>query len=376
MSAKDTIEVLAVEGTTVEAERDAFVERILQAVSGTFDIFAIYIGHQLGLYRALAEDKGGWLTSSELAAHTGTHERYVREWIEQQTVTGVLEVEDESVGAVERRFRLRAGHVEVLTEADSLNYLAPLVQLLVGVAHPVSSVLDAFRTGGGVPLSEYGIDFLEGQGAVNRASYLFQLGSEWLPAMPDVHTRLQADPPARVADIGSGAGWSSIGIAKTYPKVQVDGYDLDEPSVEVAKVNAAEMGLADRVSFHVKDAGDVRLGEAYDLVTALECIHDMADPVSALRTMRRLAGDTGAVLVVDERVGDYFTAKGNDVERMMYGWSILHCLPVGMADQPSVGTGTVMRADTLRQYAREAGFKEVEVLPIENYFFRFYRLYS
>jgi 2-polyprenyl-3-methyl-5-hydroxy-6-metoxy-1,4-benzoquinol methylase len=133
-------------------------------------------------------------------------------------------------------------------------------------------------------------------------------------------------------------------------------------------------GMADRVNFQVRDAGDSSLAGQYDLVTAFECVHDMSNPVGALQTMRRLAKQNGAVLIVDERVGDTFTAKGNDVEWMMYGWSILHCLPVGMVDQPSAGTGTVMRADTLRGYAAEAGFRDVEILPIENFFFRFYRL--
>jgi hypothetical protein len=100
----------------------------------------------------------------------------------------------------------------------------------------------------------------------------------------------------------------------------------------------------------------------------------MSNPVGALRTMRRLAKQDGSVLIVDERVGDAFTAKGNDVEWMMYGWSILHCLPVGMTADNAAGTGTVMRTDTLRGYATEAGFRNVEVLPIENFFFRFYRL--
>jgi hypothetical protein len=100
----------------------------------------------------------------------------------------------------------------------------------------------------------------------------------------------------------------------------------------------------------------------------------MSNPVGALQTMRRLLKERGSVLIVDERVGEAFTAKGNDVEWMMYGWSILHCLPVGMVDQPAAGTGTVMRADTLKQYAMEAGFTGFEILPIEHYFFRFYRL--
>jgi alanine-alpha-ketoisovalerate/valine-pyruvate aminotransferase len=128
------------------------------------------------------------------------------------------------------------------------------------------------------------------------------------------------------------------------------------------------------VHFQVRDVGDPALAGKYDLVTAFECVHDLSNPVGALRMMRQLAGENGTVLIVDERVGDTFTATGYDVEWMMYGWSILHCLPVGMVGTPAVGTGTVMRTDTLRKYATEAGFSNVEVLPIENFFFRFYRL--
>jgi hypothetical protein len=100
----------------------------------------------------------------------------------------------------------------------------------------------------------------------------------------------------------------------------------------------------------------------------------MAQPVSALRAMRQLTGDRGAVVIVDERVGETFTAEGTGVEWLMYGWSVLHCLPAGMADTPSAETGTVMRPETLRRYAREAGFRDLEILPIDHLFFRFYRL--
>jgi 2-polyprenyl-3-methyl-5-hydroxy-6-metoxy-1,4-benzoquinol methylase len=211
---------------------------------------------------------------------------------------------------------------------------------------------------------------------MNRAAFLHQLGNEWLPLIPDVDARLQADPPARVADVGCGAGWSSIGIARSYPKVRVDGLDTDAPAIALARTNAEQMGVADRVGFHARNAADLALAGRYDLVTAFECIHDMSDPVSVLSAMRRLLAPEGAMLIVDERVADTFMGDGNDVEWMMYGWSILNCLPTGMADQPSAATGTVMRPDTLRRYATEAGFSRVEDLPIENYFFRFYRLYQ
>jgi 2-polyprenyl-3-methyl-5-hydroxy-6-metoxy-1,4-benzoquinol methylase len=354
------------------AQRDAFLERMLTSASGVFEMFSIYIGDRLGFYQALAQ--GDALTSAELAARTATHERYAREWLEQQTVAGILEVEDAAAGDAARRFRLPPGHAEVLADRESLNYLTPLAQLLVGATRPLDALLGAYRTGGGVPYGDYGVDLREGQASMNRTMFLQQLGQEWLPAIPDIHARLQADPPARVADIGCGAGWSSIGIAQAYPKVHVDGYDLDAPSVELAQANAAAAGLAERVQFHVRDAGDPALAGQYNLVTAFECVHDMSNPVGALRAMRTLVGDGGAVMIVDERVGETFTPTGNEIEGMMYGWSVLHCLPVGMADQPSAATGTVMRPDTLRRYAREAGFRDVEILPIDNFFFRFYRL--
>ena len=362
-----------IEAEAIAQKRDAFVERLLQSAAGTFDIMSVYIGHSLGFYQALAA--GAPLTSTELASRTRTYERYAREWLEQQTVTGILAVEDASVEARSRKFYLPPGHNEVLVEKDSLNYLTPLAQLLVGAVHPMAALLEAYRTGGGVPYSHYGQDFLEGQAAMNRSMFLTQLGSEWLPAIPDVHARLQADPPARIADIGCGAGWSSLGIARAYPKAQVDGFDLDGPSIELARANLRETDLAGRVAFQVRDAGETQFTGRYDLVTAFECVHDMSNPAGVLRAMRNMVKDDGAVLVVDERVSDNFMGNGNEVEWMMYGWSILHCLAVGMADRPSVETGTVMRAETLQKYAQAAGFRRVEVLPIDNFFFRFYRLY-
>ncbi|MFC2030854.1 class I SAM-dependent methyltransferase [Chloroflexota bacterium] len=354
-------------------QRDAFVDRMLQSASGVFDIFTIYMGDRLGYYRALAN--GNPLTSAELASRTGTHERYTREWLEQQTVAGIVEVVDAQEDATARRFRLPAGHAQVLVERENLNYLAPLAQLVVGVTRPLDAVLDAYRHGGGVSLGAYGPDFLEGQAGINRSSFLYELGTEWLPAIPDIHARLQAEPPARIADIGCGVGWSSIGMARAYPSVKVDGFDLDAPSIERAQANALDSDLNGHLSFHVRDAGDPSLAGNYDLVIALECIHDMSDPVSALRSMRKLADPDGAVIIGDERVGETFTPTGNDVEWMMYGWSVLHCLPVGMADGNTVGTGAVMRAETLQHYALDAGFGRIEVLPIENFFFRFYRLH-
>jgi 2-polyprenyl-3-methyl-5-hydroxy-6-metoxy-1,4-benzoquinol methylase len=205
-------------------------------------------------------------------------------------------------------------------------------------------------------------------------SYVNLLGIEWLPAIPDVHARLQADPPARVADFGCGGGWSSIAIARAYPNVTVDGFDLEEPRVELARTNARAAGVEDRVRFHVQDVSRGDFGGTYDLVTGFEMLHDAGRPVDVLRSMRRLAGPSGAIIVMDERVGEEFAAPGDMLEQFFYGASVLYCLPAGLGDTPSAGTGAVMRPATLRKYASEAGFRDVEILDIPHDMWRFYRL--
>ena len=354
------------------AARDALAERIFGAALGAYEIMTVHLGDRLGLYRALRER--GEATPAELAAETSTHERYVREWLEQQAVAGILEVDDAGAAPDERRYRLPPGHAEVLIDRDSLAHVTPMARFGVSFASVLPAVEEAFRTGGGVPWEDYGELGRDAQGDANRPLFANLLGSEWLPAIQDVHERLEADPPARVADVACGAGWSGIAIARAYPKVRVDGYDLDEPSVELARANLVGTGVEDRVAFHLRDAGDPALAGSYQLVTVFEAIHDMSQPVEVLRALRGLVAEDGAVVVMDERVADVFTAPGDEVERLMYTYSVLCCLPVGLADTPSAGTGTVMRTDTLRRYAAEAGFADVEVLPIEHEVFRFYRL--
>jgi 2-polyprenyl-3-methyl-5-hydroxy-6-metoxy-1,4-benzoquinol methylase len=214
----------------------------------------------------------------------------------------------------------------------------------------------------------------KGQAAMNRPLFLHVLGQEYLPSIAELDAILRR-PRARLADLGCGGGWSSIGIARAYPAVSIDGFDLDEPTLAQAARAATAAGVSDRVRFRVADAA--ALSEAkrsYDLVTIFEALHDVPDPVGVLRAAMNMLRENGLVLVMDERVAEQFTAPGDDVERFMYGWSLPVCLPTGMAQQPSAATGTVMRRSTLEAYAREAGFRTTEVLPIENDFFRFYVL--
>jgi len=346
--------------------RDALVERLFGATLGAMDVLSVYLGDRLGLYRALA-DRGA-SSSQELAAATGLDERYLREWLEQQATTGILDLDDDG------RFTLPAGHDEALTDEASLNYAAPFGKLIVACVRPIDELLAAYRSGDGVPYADYGADLHEGQAEFTRPQFDHLLGSEWFPAIPDVHERLESDPPARVADVACGQGYSTMAIACAYPKAVVDGLDLDEASIAAAQENLAGSGLEDRVTFHHRDAADPGLQGRYDLVYIHEALHDMSYPVEVLRACRGLLAEGGTVVVGDERVADSFPALGDDTERFYYGFSILHCLPVGMVGDGAAGTGTVMRSDTVRRYAEEAGFGGFEVLPIENDFYRFYRL--
>jgi 2-polyprenyl-3-methyl-5-hydroxy-6-metoxy-1,4-benzoquinol methylase len=356
----------------VDQRRDALVERLFLATLGAMDVFAVYLGDRLGLYRALADR--GTLMSAELAEATGTHERYVREWLEQQAASGILEVDDPEAGAHERRYSLPPGHIEALLDETSLRYIAPVGKLMAACAKPLDSVLGAFRSGDGVPYSAYGTDLHQGQAEFTRPMFEHLLGSEWLPGIPDVHERLRADPPARVADVACGEGYSTLAIARAYPKVTVDGIDLDHASIEAARRHLEGSGVEDRVTFHRRDAADAELEGIYDLVYVHEALHDMSYPVDVLRACGRMLAEGGSVVIADERVADAFTAPADEMERLYYGFSILHCLPVGMVGEGAAGTGTVMRSDTVRRYAEEAGFGRFEVLPIENDFYRFYRL--
>ena len=353
-----------------EAERDAFADRLFRSALGYFDILSIHLGAILGLYRTLAE--AGPSTSKDLAERAGISERYAREWLEQQATAGILVAEVPSDGRV--RFELPAGHAEVLLDGDSLSFMGASVMQLMALRGAFDQVVEAFRSGGGVPYDAYGVDGVEGQGGANRPVFLTTLPNEWLPAIPEVHARLSSSPPARVIDVGCGVGWSSIAMASAYPGVTVDGFDPDESSVDRARRNAEAAGVSDRVRFHAKDAAALDAGGPADFATAFECLHDMARPVEVLRAVRESLVEAGTMLVVDERTGEEFSGKPDELEAYFYGWSVLDCLPSGMYEQPSAGTGAVMRPETLRSYAAEAGFTGVEVLPIEHDVFRLYLL--
>ncbi len=356
------------QGNPVDAAA-ALADRLRHDVVGALELFTVYLGERLGLYRAL--DRDGPATSLELAGRTGTTERYVREWLEHHAASGLLEVDDPAAGPLSRRYRLPPAHAAVLASPDDVRYRGFTGVEIVRAGRWLPDLVEAFRTGGAPPPLPWAP---KGRADYNRAVFLGLLGTQWLPAITDVHRRLRREPPARVADLACGAGWSSIAMAQAYPLVRVDGFDLDPDVIAAAHRNAGQAGVSGRVSFAVTDAAGPGWSGRYDLVTIFEGLHDMSRPADALRVARGMLGPSGSVIIADELVEDEFTAPATELERYHYGWSVVSCLPAAMGDPHTSATGAVMRPATLRRYAKEAGFRSMEVLPLETDTWRFYRL--
>jgi 2-polyprenyl-3-methyl-5-hydroxy-6-metoxy-1,4-benzoquinol methylase len=348
---------------------EALSERLFGNAVGALELYTIYLGERLGLYRALAE--GGAATSTQLAERTGTTERYVREWLEHHAASELLVVDDPRAEPLARRYWLPPEHIPVLANPDDVRYEAYIGVDIVRGGRWLPQLVEAFRVGNAPPPLPWEP---EGREEANRALYINLLGTEWLPAIVDVDARLRAEPPARVLDVACGTGWAGIAMAHAYPNVNVDGVDLDHDAISAARRNAERAGVADRVMFSVADAADLDGAGGYNLLTIFEALHDMSRPVDALSAARRMLADDGTLLVADGLVADEFAVPATPLERIAYGWSVVSCLPGAMGDPQTAATGAVMRPSVLRQYARQAGFSEVEVLPIHTDYWRFYRL--
>ncbi|MGP4022043.1 class I SAM-dependent methyltransferase [Actinomadura sp. 3N407] len=348
---------------------EEITERLMADAVTTIEMLNLALGIRLGLYQALAE---GPADARALAKSTGVHPRYAREWLEQQSVSGVLTVAADDDDPYARAFALPADVGEALLDDESPFFVGTLPGMVASIAEVLPQVAGAFESGGGVPYAAYGAGTRHGIGGLNRP--MFRAGiADWVAAMPDLAARLSGGP-GKVLDLGCGTGWSAIALAEAFPSVSVHGIDLDEASIEEASGNAAGRGLGGRVTFALGDAAEPGAGGRYDMVCVFEALHDMADPVAALRSARDMLAPGGAVLVGDEKVAEHFTAPGDLVERLNYAVSVLHCLPATRAEGTAVEAGTVLRPAIVRAYAEEAGYGSCAELPIDHDLWRFYRL--
>ena len=340
-------------------------ERLVEAAIGTLELFSIHLGRRLGLYKALDRPT----TPSELSTATGVDLRYAREWLEQQAVAGFITTDPEIADWDQRSYWLTEVQEATFVTPDDPAHVSPLADMVVGVSSVMDRLADAYLTGAGVPFADYGRWLRDGQAGINRPAFTHDLVDSWIGAVPDVVERL--DEGGRIVDLGCGAGWSTIALAKRFPRAEVVGIDSDRASIADAVDNGTARGSTAR--FEAVDAGVQVNGDA-DLVLILEALHDMAQPADVLRAARAKLAPGGVLLVADEKVQETFTAPGDELERMMYGWSVVHCLPAALAEEPSAAIGTVIRPDLVESLAREAGFTSVEQSDIDAGFFNLYVL--
>ncbi|NUT33379.1 MAG: methyltransferase domain-containing protein [Hamadaea sp.] len=345
--------------------------QVFMAALGATEVCNIYLGDKLGLYKALAEH--GPVTSAGLAEATGCDERYVREWLQAQAVSGFVTTSGSDLSTAE--FSLAEGGEAIFVDELSPAYVAPLGQAMITAARMVPQLTAAFRSGAGVAYADYGPEAISAQAALNRPAFVNELVANWIPALPEVAARLSdTASPASVADFGCGSGWSSIEIAKAYPHVTVTGFDADPTSIDAAVRAAHEAGVSDRVTFRRHDLAEPLEGR-YDVGFLFECVHDMGYPERVLSTVRAATADGGRVIVMDEAVDETLVAPTEDpVQRFFANVSPLWCLPQGRDAADMDPVGTVMRPSRLQELSSAAGFGRMEIAPIENPFFRFYQL--
>ena len=270
-----------------------------------------------------------------------------------------------------RRYAIPEAHVGVVADPLALDHVAPLARMVVGIASVLDEVMEAYRGGTGVPYARYGPDFRTGQGAINRPAFTSALVEEWLPALGTPAERLAGG--GRLADLGCGLGWSALAVARAYPARRRRGPRQRRGVHRRGSRRGRRAGRRGALRARRRRRALAAVGP-FDVVLLLEALHDLARPVEVLAAARAALTGDGALLVADEAVAPAFTAPGDEIERMMYGWSITHCLPAAMADQPSAAIGAVLREDIVRTMAQEAGFGRVDVLDVDGGFFRLYAL--
>jgi SAM-dependent methyltransferase len=306
----------------------------------------VIIGDRLGLYRALRSK--GPMTPAELAAHTETSERYVREWLNAQAASGYVSY-DASTG----RYALTPEQALLFADPDSPAFIVGAFETTVAASRILPKLTDAFRTGEGVGWHEHDHELFHGIARFFRTSYAANLVQQWIPSLDGVEAKLRSG--IRVADIGCGHGVSTILMAKAYPASQFVGFDYHADSIARANEAALQAGVADRCRFEVATAKDYP-GTGYDFVAVFDALHDMGDPVGASRhVLSTLAGD-GSWMIVEPYAGDRVEENLNPVGRAYYAGSTLICTPCSLAQEVGLALGAQAGEARIRAVVTGGGF--------------------
>jgi len=334
------------------------VHRLLGAMTGAATTAMVAVGDQLGLYRALAD--GGPATPDELAARTGTAERYLREWLSQQAAAGFVAYREG-----DGRYTLPAEAAAVLADEASPAFLAGGATITRGWFAGIDRLAQAFRTGSGIGWHEQDPAVFEGTERFFRPGYTASLTTQWVPALPGVADRLAAG--GRVADVGCGHGVAAILLARAYPQASVHGYDFHDRSIQVARQRAGQAGLGGRIRFEPLDATSYP-ADGFDLICLLDTLHDLGDPAAALAHARKALAPGGVVLVVEPNAADSYEANlVSPLAALNYAASTFQCTPAALAQPGGVALGAQAGPAAVRQLAGDAGFsrfRQVTQTPV------------
>ncbi|HLH07682.1 MAG TPA: class I SAM-dependent methyltransferase [Terriglobales bacterium] len=324
---------------------NAFIGQFVTDLGASVHAGMVVIGEKLGLYKALAT---GPMKSTELAAKTGTDERYLREWLASQAAGGYITY-DESTD----RFSLSEEQAFTLANEDSPAYLPGAFELALGSLAAVPRIVDSFRTGAGMGWHEHEDGVFHGCEKFFRPGYAANLVSSWIPSLQDVTQKLTAG--ARVADVGCGKGASTLLMAKAFPKSRFYGFDYHSKSIEAARESARREGVSDRVTFEVSKAKEYP-GEGYDFVAVFDCLHDMGDPVGAAAHVRESLANDGTWMIVEPYANDKLSENLNPVGRVYYSFSTLLCTPCSRSQEVAMCLGAQAGEKRIRDVVTAAGF--------------------
>jgi len=327
-----------------QALLDEFLGKVMTDVGAAFSQRLVYVGDKLGLYKAMAG--AGPITPAELANRTGTAERYVREWLANQTAAGYVTHDDGT-------FTLSDEAALVFADETSPAFVAGLAQVLASTYKDEAELTARFRTGEGLGWHEHDADLYDATERLFRPGYLANLVDSWLPALDGVVAKLEAG--ATVADVGCGHGVSTIVMAQAFPRSRFVGFDYHDASIDRARKLAAEAGVADRVTFEVASAKDYR-GAGYDLVAFFDCLHDMGDPVGAARHVLSTLAPDGTWLVVEPFANDSLDDNAGPVAQVFYAASTLVCTPASLSQEVGLALGAQAGEAALREVVTQGGF--------------------
>ncbi len=330
--------------TIDETKLNDFLGRFVSDLGATVAAGNVVLGERLGLYRALSEQPA---TADDLARRTSTDARYVTEWLRGQAAGGYV-----TYDAGSGEFSMTEEQTFALVDPNGVGMPGAFMMAL-GALEAEQHIAERFRTGAGYGWHEHTTNVHVGCERFFRPGYIANLVPNWIPALDGVREKLERG--AKVADVGCGLGASSVLLGQAFPNSRIHGSDYHSESIELARKNATDAGVADRVSFDVANAQTFK-GNNYDLVATFDCLHDMGDPLGAAKHIRDALAPDGTWLIVEPMAGDTLTDNLNPVGRIYYSFSTMLCVPSALSQPGGYSLGAQAGEAAIRQVVTDAGF--------------------